>query len=676
MIAFAHPWFLLGLAGLAVPVVLHLMNREIAVPLRFPSIRFIRVARLPQAGRRRLRDLLLLALRLLLLAAAILALAGPRWRTPGAAGTGNGPVPEVILVVDLSASMQGWHGIENLQRLAAEQLQRWSQSPVGLVTCSRRLGVVLPPSRDHGPVRQALTQLTPEPFRGEPLAGLREALSRFTGAAPRRLVILSDFQQTDWQNPNLRLAAAGADVELVDVNPRREGNSGLVGVRTAWLASGSLRVSATVRNFGSAEVRQNVRLKAGTQVTAREITVPPQENRDVTMVIKPPESVQGELLLDDDAYPGDNHYFFWLGRPAPVTLLAVTALETEPVKKQELFFLQRALETTIETSAIQFRLENVETEFFSLLNLEETPALFLVGGLTKLSAADWQAIRRYLDNGGWVCCLPGDGILNLFQETKKAGILTADFLGLTGVDPRRDMPFGVDWINPEGTLARLAADAAGSDLYLFQILRYMRVRPAADTVSLLKTASGDPLLLEQAVGKGRFFLFTFSFSLGSSDLAMTTAFLPLVRELVSGAVPADYGTMRVECGEAAALHRPDLVGAPERQGSPTARRTLDTSRPGVQVIDGIPVEVNLSRRESVVEKSDLNELRLRLTGQDAVVAGTGVAGAAAETDGRDLRPILGLAMAILFLLEILLAALLESLELRRRNGAAPLPAGN
>ena len=72
MIAFAHPWFLLGLAGLAVPVVLHLMNREIAVPLRFPSIRFIRVARLPQAGRRRLRDLLLLALRLLLLAAAIL----------------------------------------------------------------------------------------------------------------------------------------------------------------------------------------------------------------------------------------------------------------------------------------------------------------------------------------------------------------------------------------------------------------------------------------------------------------------------------------------------------------------------------------------------------------------------------------------------------------------------
>ena len=68
---------LLGLLALGIPVIMHLMNRELPRRLVFPSIRLIRFGRLQQPGRKGIRDPWTLLARLLLLAALILLAAGP-----------------------------------------------------------------------------------------------------------------------------------------------------------------------------------------------------------------------------------------------------------------------------------------------------------------------------------------------------------------------------------------------------------------------------------------------------------------------------------------------------------------------------------------------------------------------------------------------------------------------
>ena len=76
-----------GLAALAVPILIHLLARERSRRLLFPSLRFLRTTRLAALKQRRISDWPLLAIRLLILASVVAALAAPvfvsndRWRS-------------------------------------------------------------------------------------------------------------------------------------------------------------------------------------------------------------------------------------------------------------------------------------------------------------------------------------------------------------------------------------------------------------------------------------------------------------------------------------------------------------------------------------------------------------------------------------------------------------------
>ena len=83
-----------GLAGLALPILAHMVHRHTSKRLDFPSLRFIRITEIPRKGRNIPTDLLLLLLRLLLLAALILFLAGPRIVDPNQTPIDQGTQPE------------------------------------------------------------------------------------------------------------------------------------------------------------------------------------------------------------------------------------------------------------------------------------------------------------------------------------------------------------------------------------------------------------------------------------------------------------------------------------------------------------------------------------------------------------------------------------------------------
>jgi hypothetical protein len=74
---FLVPAFFAGLAALAVPVLIHLINRERKVVIQFPSLMFLRKIPYKSVRRQKLRHLLLLALRCLALAILVAAFTRP-----------------------------------------------------------------------------------------------------------------------------------------------------------------------------------------------------------------------------------------------------------------------------------------------------------------------------------------------------------------------------------------------------------------------------------------------------------------------------------------------------------------------------------------------------------------------------------------------------------------------
>ena len=72
---FLSPWMLIGLAALALPIIIHLLQRQRVVQIPFSTLRFLKLVQSKTARRSRVENLLLLLLRCLVFALLILAAA-------------------------------------------------------------------------------------------------------------------------------------------------------------------------------------------------------------------------------------------------------------------------------------------------------------------------------------------------------------------------------------------------------------------------------------------------------------------------------------------------------------------------------------------------------------------------------------------------------------------------
>jgi hypothetical protein len=101
VIAFLHPWVLLGLPLAALPLLLHLVTRREPPTVEFPAVRYLVQVTREHSRRLRLRHWLLLAVRTLLVLVLVLAAAGPT--APLGEAASHAP-SALVLVLDNSPS--------------------------------------------------------------------------------------------------------------------------------------------------------------------------------------------------------------------------------------------------------------------------------------------------------------------------------------------------------------------------------------------------------------------------------------------------------------------------------------------------------------------------------------------------------------------------------------------
>src|SRR5713226_5362002 len=116
-VGFFAPWFLAGIAAVAVPFYVHLLRRHTTTPHPFSSLMFFERRTQSSVKHRRLRYLLLLSLRLALLIALAIAFANPFVNRTIVAGSGR---HALVVAVDNSFSMRY---SDHLARAKAEALK-------------------------------------------------------------------------------------------------------------------------------------------------------------------------------------------------------------------------------------------------------------------------------------------------------------------------------------------------------------------------------------------------------------------------------------------------------------------------------------------------------------------------------------------------------------------------
>src|SRR5690349_25179602 len=104
--SFLAPAFFLGLGAIAIPIVIHLIQRERKRVVIFPSLMFVRRIPYQSVRRRRIRHWFLLAMRAAALMLIVAAFARPFFPAGAAAAVAaSGGSRELVVLLDQSASM-------------------------------------------------------------------------------------------------------------------------------------------------------------------------------------------------------------------------------------------------------------------------------------------------------------------------------------------------------------------------------------------------------------------------------------------------------------------------------------------------------------------------------------------------------------------------------------------
>ncbi len=193
---FAAAGFLFALVSLAIPVWLHLRRSQSGETKPVASLLLLRSGEDPLTAQRRIKDWLLLMLRIGLLLLLILAFAQPVLRGLLTQPTTSGSSP-VMIAVDVSASMaphlQGV--VDRVRTLIAD-----TQGEVALISVAAELTVLAAPDADPAERRAALSTLevgaTALDFAGLParLSTLADSLSR--PDQRMQIHLISDFQSS------------------------------------------------------------------------------------------------------------------------------------------------------------------------------------------------------------------------------------------------------------------------------------------------------------------------------------------------------------------------------------------------------------------------------------------------------------------------------------------------
>jgi hypothetical protein len=527
--SFLAPLFLLGLAALAVPVLIHLTQRERKVVVEFPSLMFLRKIPYESVKRRRIRDWFLLALRLAALALIVAAFARPFLRGSTLAAAVGG-ARDVVLLVDRSYSMGFADTWARAQRAAIQAIGDTTPADrMSLVFFADAAEVAVRSTPDRARVEAAINAATPGP--GATLFGpalkLAASLLAESNLPRKQAVLVSDFQRAGWQPDDTLRLPGGATLTVVDVPPADEVNLAVTPVtlkREPFQGQDRIQVTAGLLNRGAA-ARQGVPLQLeieGREVQTLRTDVAPHASATVSfapVALTSPHTRAAVRLGSGvkDALARDDAFYFVLSPATPVSVLTLVP----GGRADSLLYLSRALAIG-ETPRFEPSTQGVDA-----LGAEELRRARLVivhdAGVSEPLAA---RLMAFVEGGG--------------------GLLIAAGPRGSWPSPRRAwLPAALE--NPvdrtRGPAAKLSAIDFGhavfepfraprsGDFTTANFYRYRALTVAKDATVLARFDTGEPALVERAAGRGRAIVFASSFDLAWNDLALKPVFLPFVHQL-------------------------------------------------------------------------------------------------------------------------------------------------
>jgi hypothetical protein len=521
---FLAPWFLAGLAALGVPVYLHLLQKHRTVPLKFSSLMMFERRTQSSVKHRRLRYLLLFALRMALLLLLVVAFADPfltRAAPPASAGQ-----PIQVLAIDHSFSMRAADGgssrLQEAKQQALQVLGSLGPDRAEVLELDHQVHVLTQATREQPELRAAVQSIQPGDSRSS-YAELTRAVKSIAESSRSPLVVhlFSDMQKSSMPPAfsDLQLTP-GIQLVLHAVGSGKTPNFVVEQVSAPRRVSdpGKARLQATIAGFGTAAARKTVSLVMNGNVAARK-TVDVRENGRASVEFIGLNAAyglnRGEVQIDSaDPLPEDDHFFFGVERSDPKKVLFVH----EGRQDRAVLYVRNALEASPDAA---FSLDPVTAEQAGNTDPSRYAAV-VISDVATLPQSFLKSLDSYVRQGGAVLFALGPvagtrARIPLFDQP----VLQSEYISRTG--ERFQMATQTD---PSQPAIGRANRWEGVKFY-----QVVRIDPGPATVSA-RLADGTPLLMEKKLGEGKVMVFASTLDNISNDFPLHGSFVPFIEQMV------------------------------------------------------------------------------------------------------------------------------------------------
>ena len=565
--SFLSPYFLIGLAALALPVIAHLISRKSGAVKKFPAITFLLASRGDSAVRSRLKDILLLLLRALVIALLVLVFARPSLFSFAPAGV-EGP-RSIAVVVDNSFSM-GWGGrFDKAVRMARDTISSLPDGSFAIVApLVAKPGERLSPSSDMAGLRQEAGEIKLSATYADNEKRLADVYAALSDSPPEKkeVLFLTDMQKNGW-----RETPAPRDwLRVVDVTDGEASPNRAVSSASASRGKDGTTLEIGVSNFSPEEARDilarvgldghevNAHLDVGPgEKAVKEFTLPPDGDAEVPG--------HGTASIDKDSLPIDDARYFVLTGGEGSGILIIDGDPREEARLGEAYYLARAGETISEISGVPVSVK--DNEAFLSEDLSPYGVVFLANAGDILPSTA-EALKEFVTNGGTLVIFPGDRIRPSSYNTLLKDLLPGQLLTIQEADT---------FVSPGG--GRDFSGDVRERLGSVRVNRYFSIYPEEGSETILSTASGDPFLLRKGLGGGGVYLFASTADTAWNDLPISPVFLPVVKELMDTSGNSGVRKRSYLAGEIAAIDVPPGTEGVEVSGPGGVKAKLSGAEP-------------------------------------------------------------------------------------------------
>jgi len=529
MLTFLNNIFLPALATAVLPILIHLLTRRRLIRVKWPSLRFLIEIQKKQMKRLKLRQILLLILRVLILLLVIGAFARPAIRGVFATGMAAHENTAVALLIDRSYSMgQEAAGVDLFTRakhIASDIIMLLEDGDELLVVpfddYPKPLSAI--PTRFLSGAHENIDSLLMSDSGTDVLAALARAVEVLDEdrLLHKEIYVLTDDRAVGWHRGGKLEVPERTRVYIIPLEPDDQRNIGIAGLefpRTLLQKLVPFEITATVKSFAPNAVSDHVGDLYIDNMRMAQASTDLLANGSAQIRLSAQVSDGGyhwgRVELEGDALPADNSRYFSMRIPERLDVLVAGGAES--------IFIAKALAP-----------ENEDFFRVTRVNYSQLPGQLLSGydvvilsDPPVLNSAMGNSLRGFAERGGGIVVFlggsedPAKSFESIYGNGNQFEVLAA--IGEEGGSGRFELR-DADFDHPVFMPYR----DEGLPTVVFQRIAAIEKAP----LSILTLSNGLPAIAEGTIGDGRIAVCAFSANLLYGNIATTGFLLPVLHRV-------------------------------------------------------------------------------------------------------------------------------------------------